>query len=81
MSAACGSCGATRPELPPWTLMVPVILGAASLALIVVFRGRVSGRILAGVVTLGFVGFSAWLALQLRTFLSARCPKCGRRPE
>lgn len=81
MSEACDSCGASRPGLPAWTFLVPVIIGGLAVATILIFKGRVSGRILAGLVTLGFVGFAAWLGLRLKDLLSARCPKCGRRPE
>ena len=64
-----------------WTFLVPIAIGAVSLALIVVFRGRISGRILGAGVTLAFVAFAGWLAVRLKAVLSARCPHCGRRPD
>ena len=80
MSDGCTNCGKPRPELPVWTFLVPIAIGAVSLALIVVFRGSISGRVLGGGVTLAFLVFAAWLAVRLKAVLSPGCPHCGQRP-
>ena len=79
MTENCPNCGAPPPELPAWTFLVPIAIGAASFGIILAFKGRVPGKILAGGVTLLFIAYSAWLFKRLRAVMSAACSACGHR--
>ncbi len=81
MSARCPDCGTSqRPNPLPW-LLLPVLLGGAAAAFLLLWGDRfgLGGAVL--IVTLPFVGFllalkqatAAWAAVD-----PSRCRKCGQ---